>query len=281
VFVDDRGSIVRRETRQAEQYVEELPGGVGLEMVKIPSGRFLMGSSDTEVKKYGGSMAGRPQHEVNVPSFWMGKFEVTQAQWFALMADYDANNWQQEFRQLDNFLQYGVILKGDNLPIVNVSWNDAKEYCRRLNQRSGKTYRLPSEAEWEYACRAGTATPFHYGDTITTDIANYDGTFFANDSSSVGINRKQTTNVGNFPPNGFGLYDMHGNVSEWCEDDYFYDTYSGAPTDGSAWVIDESKYSRCLRGGNYGLGASFSRSAIRDGNHYYERSSLWGFRVVM
>jgi serine/threonine protein kinase len=119
--------------------------------------------------------------------------------------------------------------------------------CEKLSQKTGKTYRLPSEAEWEYACRAGTTTPFYFGETITTDLVNYNGnSTYA--SAPKGQYRQQTTPVGSFPPNAFGLYDMHGNVWEWCQD-HWHDNYNGAPTDGSAWTDDNDNRSRLLRGG--------------------------------
>ncbi len=124
--------------------------------------------------------------------------------------------------------------KGDNRPVDQVSWADAQEFCKRLSVKTGKDYCLPSEAEWEYACRAGTTTPFHFGETITTELANYDGNSTYNNGPK-GEYREETTDVGLFPANDWGLYDMHGSLWEWCEDDYHSD-YNGAPDDGSAWV---------------------------------------------
>ena len=153
--------------------------------------------------------------------------------------------------------------------------------CRVLPQLSkltGRNYRLPSEAEWEYACRAGTTTPFYFGETITPELVNYDGNYVYG-SAPKGEYRKQTTPVGQFPANAFGLYDMHGNVWEWCADE-LHDNYNGAPTDGSVW-LDGDKDRPCLRGGSWDLIPIFCRSAVRD---YYAGRDLLsdglGFRVV-
>ena len=142
--------------------------------------------------------------------------------------------------------------EGDHLPVENVSWEDAQEFCRRLSAKTGKNYRLPTEAEWEYACRADTTTPFNFGETIAPDLANYyaEMTF---DNGPTGKYRGETTLVGSFPANAFGLYDMHGNVLEWCED-HWHETYEGAPEDGSVWIFsDESENRRVLRGGSWDL----------------------------
>jgi formylglycine-generating enzyme required for sulfatase activity len=156
-----------------------------------------------------------PQHRVTIQSFWMGKYPITQRQWQAVMGENPS------------------YFKGDNRPVENVSWEDVVAFCQRLSEKTGKTYRLPSEAEWEYACRAGTTTPFYFGETITTDLVNYHGEYpYA--AAPEGVYREETTEVGIFPPNAFGLYDMHGNVWEWCADPW-HDNYNGAPTDGSVW----------------------------------------------
>ncbi len=188
--VDSQGKIIRRVLSKSKFFVENLGNGITLEMVDIPAGSFLMGSPESE---NGRSSSESPQHIVNVPAFSMGKFEVTQEQYQQIMGKNPSN------------------FKGLKLPVEQVSWNDAVEFCQKLSQKTGRKYRLPSEAEWEYACRAGTTTPFHFGATITSELANYYGTdVYA--SESKGESRGQTTNVGTFPPNAFGLYDMHGNV---------------------------------------------------------------------
>jgi len=190
----------------------------------------------------------------------MGRYAVTQAQYEAVIGKNPSN------------------FKGAKRPVENVSWNDAQEFCKKLSQTTGRKYRLPSEAEWEYACRAGTTTPFHFGETITSALANYNGTYIYQ-SEPEGEYRSQTTNVGSFPPNAFGLYDMHGNVWEWCEDVY-HKTYEGAPTDGSAWNVGEDSDRRMLRGGSWNYFPRFCRSAARINYDAGERSNYFGFRVV-
>jgi formylglycine-generating enzyme required for sulfatase activity len=171
----------------------------------------------------------------------------------------------------------------DQRPVENVSWEDAMEFCSRLSQRTGRRYSLPSEAQWEYACRAGTNTPFHFGETITSELANYKASFtYANGPK--GEDRKQTTPVGMFPANAWGLQDMHGNVWEWCLD-HWHDSYEGAPTDGSAWVDGEglngerSITKRLLRGGSWFYDPHFCRSACRISYDPGNRDDYVGFRV--
>jgi formylglycine-generating enzyme required for sulfatase activity len=163
--------------------------------------------------------------------------------------------------------------------VERVTWHDAIEFCARLSKQTGREYRLPSEAEWEYACRAGTTTPFHFGETITTDLANYDGTRTYG-SGPNGQYRKQTTEVGSFKvANAFGLYDMHGNVWEWCLD-HWHENYNGAPADGSAWVTGGNASRRVLRGGSWNNGPGNCRSAHRSRFEPGNRDSNLGFRVV-
>jgi formylglycine-generating enzyme required for sulfatase activity len=152
--------------------------------------------------------------------------------------------------------------KGDQLPVECVSWHDAVEFCARLSNHTGRTYRLPSEAEWEYACRAGTTTAFYFGDTISTDQANYNGNYTYG-SGKEGIYRECTTAVGSFKPNGFGLYDMHGNVWEWCQD-VLHNTYEGSPSDGSPWMDRGDESRRIIRGGSWDNNPRNCRSACRE-----------------
>ncbi|MEA5553296.1 SUMF1/EgtB/PvdO family nonheme iron enzyme [Anabaena cylindrica UHCC 0172] len=239
---------------------------IGLEMVAIPGGTFIMGSPPEELEHQDDES---PQHPVTVQPFFMGKYQVTQAQWrFAAQLPQINRQLKQD---PSNF-------KGANRPVEQVSWEDAVEFCSRLSQYTGRTYRLPSEAEWEYACRAGTTTPFHFGQTITTDLANYDGNYAYGDGVK-GIYRKETTEVGSFGvANNFGLYDMHGNIREWCQDDW-HSNYEGAPTDGSAWISNnESNDSKLLRGGSWFNIPGHCRSAYR--GYYYFGNYLIGFRVV-
>jgi formylglycine-generating enzyme required for sulfatase activity len=216
----------------------------------------------------------RPQHEVTIQPFFLGRYTVTQAQWQVV-----ANSPQVE-RELNPDPSK---FKGDNRPVENVSWYDAIEFCQRLSHKSGREYKLPSEAQWEYACRAGTKTPFHFGETITTDLANYRGTSIYNKSPQGEEYRNQTTDVGSFPANVWGLHDIHGNVCEWCEDDW-HDNYKGAPNDGRAWLLDaiENTYTpKILRGGSWYDIPRFCRSAYRYINFPgLDRSFRIGFRVA-
>ena len=257
--------------KKAEYFVEELGNGITLEMVSIPAGSFMMGSPETE--KESGDRE-RPQHQVNVPTFFMGKYQVTQAQWRQVAA------LPQVKTELNPDPAY---FKGDRRPVERVSWLEAREFCARLSDHSGREYRLPSEAEWEYACRAGTTTPFHFGETITPKLVNNDGNYPYGDAPK-GEYRKQTTDVGCFPANSFGLYDMHGNVWEWCADDW-HGNYERAPTDASIWMNDIKNYEapetkKLLRGGSWSSNAQSCRSACRNYGTARFQNHRIGFRVV-
>jgi eukaryotic-like serine/threonine-protein kinase len=258
VTVNETGKITNRQQKQARYFTEDLGGGVRLDMVEIPAGEFLMGSLAGEWERDNDE---GPRHQVKVAGFFMGRFAVTQAQWQALMGK-------------DN----PSIFEGENLPVEQVAWNNAQVFCKKLSQQTGRTYRLPSEAEWEYACRAGTTTPFHYGPTITPELANYDGRS-SYGSGPEGQYSPQTTPVGRFPANAFGLHDMHGNVWEWCEDMY-HENYSGAPADSRAWVSGGDSNLRIFRGGSFNFQPWHCRSAERLGHFYDKRSRAFGFRVV-
>ncbi|MGK7942944.1 MAG: formylglycine-generating enzyme family protein [Microcystaceae cyanobacterium] len=226
-----------------EMIREDLGNGVNLEMVLIPAGNFMMGSNERDREK--------PIHNVVLEAFYLGKYPITQAQYQAVM-----NNNPSYF-------------KGKNKPVETVSWQDAQEFCRKLSERTGKIYQLPSEAQWEYACRAGNQGKWCFGDNKAQlgDYAWYD-------SNSNG----QTHPVGQKKPNNWGLYDMHGNVWEWCEDDYD-DNYSSTPTDGSSYKGGNKK---CvvLRGGSWGFNPLNCRSAYRGNGTCDYRNLLIGFRVV-
>jgi formylglycine-generating enzyme required for sulfatase activity len=247
--------------------VEDLGGGVTLEMVEIPAGKFTMGSPGNEADR---SSDEGPQHQVSVPSFYIGKFEVTQAQWRAVAG------LPKDQTDLNPDPSY---FKGNDRPVENVSWWEAMEFCTRLSRKTGKTYRLPTEAEWEYACRAVTTTPFAFGDTITPDIVNYDGNYpYA--SAAKGTYRQSTVDVGSLGvANGFGLYDMHGNVWEWCMDNW-HGNYDGAPRDGSEWKGGDSSY-RVLRGGSWGYYGDSCRAANRNWYTPALRVNFIGFRLVL
>jgi formylglycine-generating enzyme required for sulfatase activity len=227
-----------------------------MDLISIPGGTFLMGSPPDEQDR---EDAEEPRRQVRLQPFFMGKFEVTQAQWQAVMG-YNPSNF-----------------KGDNLPVESVTWYEAMEFCERLSERTGRIYRLPSEAEWEYACRAGTTTPFHFGETITPALANYSGSQLY--GTLKGIFHQKTTPVGSYGvANGFGLYDMHGNVLEWCLD-WFHKKYEGAPTDGSAWERPPGD-ARIVRGGSWIRNGGFCRSADRGRYAPDGKLSTYGFRVV-
>ena len=254
------------------------PGQLPLDMVYIPPGSFQMGSPEDELGRFESEA---PQHPVTLAQpFFMGKYPVTQAQWQAVVSlpqvDRDLNADPAKF-------------KADNRPVEQISWDDAVEFCQRLARATNRPYRLPTEAEWEYACRAGTTTPFHFGPSITTDLANYRGTdweYEGKTSSGAygdgphGEFRKETTEVGSFDvANAFGLYDMHGNVWEWCQDTW-HKTYEGAPADGSAWISSDEREYSVLRGGSWYDFPGYCRSATRDVNAPDSRGNGTGFRVV-
>ena len=245
---------------QAQSFTQDLGNRINLEMIAIPDGTFMMGSPEDEKGGYGYE---RPQHKVTVQPFFMGKYPITQAQWKAIA---DREDLKVE-RDLDlNPAYFKDRENSARRPVESVDWDDAVEFCQRLSKQTGTEYRLPTEAEWEYACRAGTTTPYYFGENITDKLANY--------NSNVG----ETTSVGQFPPNAFGLYDMHGNVWEWCQDDW-HDSYKNAPNDGSAWVSETSS-TKVTRGGSWGINPDFCRSATRNTTARDDRSYFIGFRVV-
>jgi formylglycine-generating enzyme required for sulfatase activity len=227
------------------------------EMVVIPAGSFDMGSPENEKDRYDDE---GPVHRVTVRSFALAKTEVTQGQWRALMGSNPSH-----FKDC-----------GDNCPVEQVSWNDAQEYVKKLSAKTGKTYRLPSEAEWEYAARAGTRTRFHTGDCLSTDQANYDGNYPPSGCPK-GQYRQKTLPVASLAKNGFGLYDMHGNVWEWVQD-CRHSNYNGAPTDGSAWEVNCTGVGRVLRGGSWNIKPQNARSAIRYNLDPSFRDYYTGFR---
>ncbi|GAB4325515.1 MAG: hypothetical protein OHK0047_10430 [Leptolyngbyaceae cyanobacterium] len=261
------GLVIHRQQQQGWEFVEVLGEETWLEMVRIPGGSFVMGAPATEAES---TNAERPQHDVRIQPFFIGKYPVTQAEWKAVAALPQVN------RELDPDPSR---FKGSDRPVERVSWYDAVEFCDRLSQLTGRPYRLPSEAEWEYACRAGTTTPFHFGETITTDLANYYGESTYGRGPK-GIYRQETTTVGSFGvANAFGLFDMHGNVWEWCLD-HWHGDYEGAPTDGSAWVTGGDSDRRLLRGGSWLNDPWDCRSAYRGNNYPDTRYNTVGFRVV-
>jgi eukaryotic-like serine/threonine-protein kinase len=249
VKVETPAAKITRISGEAEYITEDLGGGVKLEMVYIPAGSYMMGSDEYNEK---------PIHHVNLSAFYMGKYAITQQQYQAVMGTNPAH------------------FKGSNRPVEGVSWDDGMEFCQKLSQRTGYKYSLPSESQWEYACRAGTTTPFCFGETISTDLANYNGNY--DDERLKGKYQEQTTSAGDFPPNAFGLYDMHGNVWEWCLDTW-HENYNGAPTDGSAWIENDRDY-RLLRGGSWFFPFVLCGSSSRYSHVRGIPSCNFGFRVV-
>ena len=228
---------------------EDLGDGTTLDLVLIPRGSFFMGKP--KWKDY---------HNANVAAFYMGKYPVTQKQWKAV----------SKFDQVERIMYpFPSKFKGDNLPVEKISWEDAVEFCKRLARHTSKNYRLPSEAEWEYACRAGTETSYSFGESISKEQVNCNNWY------------GKTTEVGRFPSNAFGLHDMHGNVWEWCED-YYHKSYAEAPSDGSAHKDRNFLGVRVLRGGSWRFNPRGCQSASRYSYYDYNLIGLnyFGFRVV-
>jgi len=295
VTVDSKGIRNRPEKYQAAVFTEVLGPAAGLDMVSIPGGSFTMGSPVDELQRQGNE---GPQHHVTLAPFFISASSVTQAQWSAVVLAHP----DQIRRNLDPNSSF---FKGIDLPVESITWNQAAEFCLRLTAITGRSYRLPSEAEWEYACRAGTMGPFHFGPTITPELANYCGTGGAvcgeSDGKSVasdvykdakyesgaygegptGVFRGKTTPVGTFPPNRFGLYDMHGNVWEYCLD-MLSANYADVPVDGSANLSGPADSQRILRGGSWSHNPAICRSAYRDSNapDFSGWQGRIGFRVV-
>jgi formylglycine-generating enzyme required for sulfatase activity len=243
---------------------ETYTNSIGMEFVKIPPGEFEMGSPSDEEGRWDEE---GPIHEVTIEkAYYLGTYEVTQEQWVEVMG-----NNPSEF-------------EGDNNPVESVSWDDVQEFVEKLNELEGTDkYRLPSEAEWEYACRAGTTTRYSFGDGESDlgDYAWYSGykTYEEWEKNMDEILKEGSAHpVGQKKPNPWGLYDMHGNVCEWCQDEW-HDSYDGAPADGSAWE-DGSSSSRVIRGGNWILNAGYCRSAARNGLDPDIRYFYLGFRLL-
>jgi formylglycine-generating enzyme required for sulfatase activity len=216
------------------------------EMAVIPAGNFLMGSKADPFLDHPPPSNEQPQHLVSIKAFALGRYEVTQEQWYALMGGTPSR------------------FKGRKLPVEQISWGDAQEFLKKLSEKTGKMYRLPSEAEWEYAARAGTVTQYFFGDAISQQQANF--------------NSFETQVVGSYPANAYGLHDMHGNVWEWTSD-CWNANYDGAPTDGSAW-INGACGSRVLRGGALFSKPYDLRSSSRIWNSIGDRHFGSGFRVA-
>jgi formylglycine-generating enzyme required for sulfatase activity len=267
----------RRSQGFCEPLGAEADAAPSLTMLWIPPGRFWMGSPEEEPERRGNE---GPQHLVQLQGFFLAQTPITQAQWREVASWKPAKGERAWTQKLDPNPSH---FKGDLRPVEQVSWEDAMKFCRRLSQRTGRRYTLPSEAQWEYACRAGTTTPFYCGVTISTKLANYDGSEVYGYGEK-GEYRQQTMDVASFPANPWGLHDMHGNVWEWCADQW-HGNYEGAPKDGSAWIDEEAKENenpvreRLLRGGSWNFPPGLCRSAYRLNDPQGNRGSLIGLRV--
>jgi formylglycine-generating enzyme required for sulfatase activity len=261
ITVDAEGKENNRHHHYAHFFPEDLGNSVVLEMVYIPGGTFMMGSPETDKFR---SDDESPQHQVKVPAFYAGKYPITQAQWQAVMGNNPSH------------------FKGEKRPVECVSWYDAVEFCGKLSQQTKKKYRLLSEAEWEYACRARTTTPFHFGET-TTALVNCELGLPEHSGRVMLGTFGHTTDVGRFPPNAFGLYDMHGNIQEWCSDRW-YENYQSAPTDGSFWETGWETGTdnlRVMRGGDFCSYLDECRSARRNCCSADYSEYPFGFRVAL
>ncbi|MGE3989250.1 formylglycine-generating enzyme family protein [Pseudorhodoplanes sp.] len=234
-------------------------------MVTIPAGSFTMGSPASE--KGRGSEEGPPRRVTFARPFAAGKFAITFDEWDACVADGGCNGYRPKDENWGRGKQ----------PVINVNWDDARAYVAWLSRRTGKSYRLLTEAEWEYAARAGTTTPFSFGASVSTDQANYNGDYTYG-AGRKGVFRQRTVPVDSFQPNSFGLYQVHGNVWEWTED-CRNENYSGVPTDGSAWTRGDCTR-RVMRGGSWVNNPMALRSAIRVSGDTSHRFSDFGFRVA-
>lgn len=266
----------------------------GPEMVVVPAGSFMMGSpkgedgrwSKGQLEKYDW-MGAEEQHSITLPEpFAVGRHAITRGQFAAFVAatgrktDGGAWVWKDDKAEQDPKASWRNpgFAQDDSHPVVCMNWDDARTYADWLSDHTGKPYRLLSEAEWEYAARAGTTTPFWFGGSVTTDQANYDGTYVYGPSGVKGDYRKATMPVGSFAPNPWGLFQVHGNVWEWCED-VWHKTYDGAPVDGSAWRQGGDQSLRAVRGGSWGNLPRILRSASRRRSYAFDRYGNVGFRV--
>jgi formylglycine-generating enzyme required for sulfatase activity len=264
VTLDQDGREAERRRGRAQQFSERLGKRARLHMVQIPGATFTMGAPASDA---GSSQFERPQRLVTVPPFYLGKYPVTIDQWRAVMGASPP-----AMKGLNNKFRVS-----GRQPVVRVSCGEAEAFCEQLSRTTRRAYRLPTEAEWEYACRAGTASPFAFGESITQAVVNHDGDYLRLLGRDCA-----TTPVGSLAvANAFGLFDMHGNVWEWCRD-CWHASYEGAPTDGSAWRRDADTGTRVLRGGSWSAQAISCRAAARRfGGHPGVRSREIGFRVVM
>jgi formylglycine-generating enzyme required for sulfatase activity len=266
------GSLIFASVVYAEDVVAKRPtftNSIGMKLVSIPTGEFQMGSPDDEPQR--GANEG-PQHRVRITKpFYLGMYEVTQGEYFQVM-----NKNPSLFKTVEE-------LDTKRFPVELVTWEEAMEFCTKLSEiaaekKAGRVYTLPTEAQWEYACRAGTTTPFHFGSVLNGNQANTNGNFpYGNAPKGKSLNR--TTTVGSYPPNAWGLYDMHGNVSEFCSDWYDEKYYSRAEENDPQGPAGD--FDKVFRGGNWIGSANTCRSARRSGGSTENRGSFWGFRVAV
>ncbi len=288
ISADARGRILESRLETSRYFSEELPGEIYLEMVELPGGIFVMGSEGNKLESIKNNKVQAvnrdlraelpdrlakemPQHTVNIQAIFMGRNEITQSQWRAVAG---------LPRVRMDLMSDPSHFKGGARPVENISWEEAMEFCDRLSQLTWRHYRLPTESEWEYACRAGTDSPFSFGESITPDWANYNGrqSFGA---SPKGKNRNQTLPAGSLGiANAFGLFDMHGNVREWCLDTWSED-YGGSMRQIPIYENDGLPYLRILRGGSWGSSAGECRSGARLAKPSILRDDNIGFRVVV
>ena len=278
-----------------------LTNTLGMKLVLIPNGEFQMGSTDADMdalKKMNPSlnisqfMDELPQHEVRITQpFYLGVHEVTKGQFAAFVK---AQGYQTE-AETDGYGGFGFdgekfelrpeytwrnpgFTQTDDHPVVNVDWNDAVAFCEWLSLKEGKSYQLPSEAQWEYACRAGTTTPYHFGSVNDGEKANINGDY-PYGVETKGPNLKRTTPVGSYAGNAFGLYDMHGNAYEWCQDRADFKAYA-ARTGVTIDPLITGTTGRIQRGGSWNDAGIYCRSANRIWFIPRYRSSCLGFRVL-
>ena len=260
----------KKPAREKQSMEVDLGGGIKMKLVRIEPGKFMMGSPKTEQ----GRSFYEGQHEVEITKpFYMGVYTVTQAEYEKLMGK-NPSPFSPNGEDKDKVAGMDTA----RFPVERVSWQDAMEFCRNLSKKEGKTFDLPTEAEWEYACRAGSKSVFHYGTTLSSKQANFNGQL-RYPGSAEGPHLKRTTAVGSYEANAFGLYDMHGNVWQWCKDCYKQDYYGESPgRDPQGAVSGEN---RVLRGGYWNSSASQCRSANRGAGQHESRFGNFGFRVVM
>ncbi len=265
--VDAQGKTLQCFSQEIKYFVEYLEDNLDLKMIYLPKGRFEMGSFPETLYSQGCEY---PQHSVIISAFFLSQCPITQAQWRKIAS---LPKIKQDLLLNPSYFQ------GDDRPVEQVSWQEAIEFCQRLSEYSQRLYRLPTEAEWEYACRGGKTTPFAYGETLLGELANYMANrVYLNEPPQT--YRQETTFVGTFYPNPFGLYDMHGNVWEWCFD-HWHPNYDNAPSSGIAWLSENPANRRILRGGSWDFDPQYCRSASR---YAYSPTAAplnqIGFRVV-